>query len=79
MKQILEAVYQNGVFRPLNAPKLFDGQEVQLIVYPKQELTPDEMLALAAQVYEGLPMEQINEVEAMALNRSNFFRDDERQ
>lgn|GEM_PF-6891499 len=31
------------VFRPLKTPELFNGQEVRLIIYPKQELTPEEI------------------------------------
>ncbi len=41
-----------------------------LFVTPR--LTPDEVLGLAAQVYEGLSKEDRDEVETIALDRSHF-------
>jgi predicted DNA-binding antitoxin AbrB/MazE fold protein len=73
MKQTLEAIYENGVFRPLKSLKLAEGQQVQLIVETNSELSPEEMLKLAAQVYEGLSLEQVNEIEQIAFNSSDFF------
>jgi predicted DNA-binding antitoxin AbrB/MazE fold protein len=32
MAQILEAVYENGIFRPLQSPDLLEGQVVHLVV-----------------------------------------------
>jgi predicted DNA-binding antitoxin AbrB/MazE fold protein len=32
MTQILEAVYENGIFRPLQPPNLSDGQIVQRVI-----------------------------------------------
>jgi predicted DNA-binding antitoxin AbrB/MazE fold protein len=73
MKQTLEAIYENGVFRPLKSLKLAEGQQVQLIVETNSELSPEEMLKLAAQVYEGLSLEQVNEIEQIAFHSSDFF------
>ena len=73
MRQTLDAVYENGVFRPLNHPKLPDGQHVQLIVEMPSESSPDDVLALAAKVYEDLSDERIREIEQIALDRRNFF------
>ncbi len=36
-------------------------------------LSPDEMLELAAHVYDGLSGEEIAEIEEIILDRSNFF------
>ena len=72
MTQTCDAVYENGLFRPL-APTpegLSEGQRVRLVVEAK---TPDDILALAAKVYEGLSPEDIDEIERIALDRSNFF------
>jgi len=73
MKQTLEAIYENGVFRPLKSLKLSEGQQVWLMVETNLEWTPEDMLNLAAQVYQGLPTEQVDEIEQIALNRRNFF------
>ncbi len=73
MKQTLEAIYENGVFRPLKSLKLSEGQQVWLMVETNLEWTPEDMLNLAAQVYQGLATEQVDEIEQIALNRRNFF------
>ncbi len=73
MKQSLEAIYENGVFRPLKSLKLSEGQQVWLMVETNLEWTPEDMLNLAAQVYQGLSDEQVDEIEQIALNRRNFF------
>jgi predicted DNA-binding antitoxin AbrB/MazE fold protein len=73
MKQTLEAIYENGVFRPLKSLKLSEGQQVWLMVETNLEGTPEAMLNLAAQVYQGLATEQVDEIEQIALNRRNFF------
>jgi hypothetical protein len=41
---------------------------------PEIEATPEEILALAAAVYEGLSEDEIREIEAISLDRSSFFR-----
>lgn len=73
MQQIVKAVYENGVFRPLKAPELSEGQEVQLIVQSKNKISSDQMLQIAAEAYEGLSAEQIQDIEQIALERQNFF------
>lgn len=73
MRQVVEAIYENGVFRPLKAPELSEGQEVQLIIQSKDQIEPDQMLQLAAEVYQGLSDQQIQDVEQIALDRQPFF------
>lgn len=72
MTQICEAVYENGVFRPVApvAPHLAEGQYVRLVV---ETDTPEDILGLAAEVYEGLSEQDMNDVEQIALDRSSFF------
>ena len=67
MKQILDAIYENGVFRPLKNIDISEGQSVRLIVETTSSLSPDDLLNLAAQVYEGLSDEDIKEIEEIAL------------
>jgi predicted DNA-binding antitoxin AbrB/MazE fold protein len=70
-RQEVEAVYEGGVFRPLSRPQLSDGARVNLLV--EVEPAPPDPLELAGQVFDGLTPEDIAEVEAIILDRSNFF------
>jgi predicted DNA-binding antitoxin AbrB/MazE fold protein len=73
MTQIVEAVYKNGSFR-LVKPKdiiLREGQNVRLTI--ETEENRDDVLALAAEVYEGLHEDEINDVEKIALDRKEFY------
>jgi predicted DNA-binding antitoxin AbrB/MazE fold protein len=72
MTQICEAVYENGTFRLVSplAPGLAEGQHVRLVVETE---TPEDILALAAQVYDGLSEQEVNDVEQIAYDRSSFF------
>ena len=72
MTQTCEAVYENGVFRPVKDLPLtiLEGQHVRLVV--ETDKTTD-ILALAARVYSGLSEEQVRSVEKIALDRRDFF------
>ena len=74
MSQVLEAVFEHGVFRLLYpvADPLPEGRHVRLIV--ETEPASEDLLELAGQVYDGLSVQQINEVEQIALDRRNFFK-----
>lgn len=76
MSQTIEAIYQNGMFLPLNpiSEEIAEGETVEITISEKK-LSPEEMLKLASQVYEGLSEEDIAEIERIALDRSNFFGD----
>jgi predicted DNA-binding antitoxin AbrB/MazE fold protein len=76
-KQTLDAVYEHGVFRVIDPQEIEipEGQRVRLVVEPAAKLSPDEMLELAFEVYDGLSPEEIQEIERIALDRSNFFGD----
>lgn len=74
MSQLLEAVFEHGVFRllrPATEP-IPEGQHVRLIV--ETEPASEDLLELAGQVYDGLSVQQINEVEQIALDRRHFFK-----
>jgi predicted DNA-binding antitoxin AbrB/MazE fold protein len=75
MKQAVDAVYENGVFKPLKSPSLSDGQLVRLEIETALETSCDDLLELAAKVYEGLSDQQIAEVEKIVLDRRDFFGD----
>ncbi|MDJ0616352.1 MAG: antitoxin family protein [Calothrix sp. MO_192.B10] len=77
--QTLKAIYENGVFRPLEKPNLNEGESVKITVESTTSFTPQEMLKLAAEVYEGLLETDIDEIEELALQRDNFFGDKSEQ
>ena len=72
MTRSLDAIYENGIFRPLAAQSIAiaDGQRVRITVDDQSE---PAALQLLASVYEGLSTKEINEIERIALDRSNFF------
>ena len=43
MQQILEAIYENGQFRPLQTPNVIEGQTVQIIIAPITPNTPSNV------------------------------------
>jgi predicted DNA-binding antitoxin AbrB/MazE fold protein len=50
MTQILEAVYENGTFRPLQMPNLSEGQIVQLVV----SASPDPEAVARIRMFRGI-------------------------
>ena len=71
MTYAVEAVYEKGVFRPLEPVALEEGQRVALSVKP-QALSPaeaDAKLRAWQEVYAGLSAEDVEEVERIALAR----------
>ncbi|NER34143.1 MAG: DUF104 domain-containing protein [Oscillatoria sp. SIO1A7] len=73
MKQTVNAIYEQGVFRPLTDPAVPENQLVKLIVDSPADLTPEEMLKLGAMVYEGLSEDEIDEIEQIALENRNLW------
>ena len=72
-QQTIDAVFENGVFRPLIPVNVSipEGQQVQLIISMPESV--EDMLALAMNVYAGLTEEEVDEVERIALDRREFF------
>lgn len=73
MKATVDAIFEGGVFKPVERPEIPEGEHVQLTVEtaPRPEL--EDPLELAARVYRGLRPEEIDEIERIALDRSLFF------
>jgi predicted DNA-binding antitoxin AbrB/MazE fold protein len=68
--ETVEAVYEHGSFRlvtPVDL-KLSEGQKVHLVVEPIEK--PEEILAWAARVYEGLTDEEIDSIEKHSRSRA---------
>jgi len=76
MNQTLDAVFEDGTFKPVDNGSLpfSEGQRVKLTVEVPAEKQED-VLRLAGQVYEGLSDKDIDEVESIALDRGSFFHD----
>ena len=72
MSQLLEAVFEHGVFRLLQpiAEPISEGRHVRLKV--ETEPASEDLLELAGQVYDGLSVQQMNEIEQIALDRRSF-------
>lgn len=72
MKHAIDAIYENGTFRPIqqDAVAVADGQRVRITVDDQCE---PEALRLAMSVYDGLSDEDIDEIEQIALDRDIFF------
>jgi predicted DNA-binding antitoxin AbrB/MazE fold protein len=69
----MDAVFEHGIFRPIDGHGLVltDGQRVHLVVHVPD--APADILALAAQVYDGLAQEELDEIEQIVLDRPAFF------
>jgi predicted DNA-binding antitoxin AbrB/MazE fold protein len=74
MVKILEAVYEDGVLKPLADPGLTDHQRVIVEIRFPTELDAEAELGAWQRVYEGLSESDVAEVEAIALDRSRFSR-----
>ena len=74
MRQTIDAVFDKGSFKPLNNRSLpfSQGQRVRLIVEALSQ-TQEDLIELATEVFEGLTSEEVDEIEQIALDRSNFF------
>ena len=67
---VFKATYRNGAFEPTELlPQLPEGQTVTLSVVDEEP----EILRLANEVFAGLSDDEIDGIEAIALNRNNFF------
>jgi predicted DNA-binding antitoxin AbrB/MazE fold protein len=75
MVKVLEAVYEDGVLKPLGDPGLTEHQRVVLEIQLPSKAGEESALEAWQRVYEGLSEEEIAEVEAIALNRSGFLRE----
>jgi len=76
MTRVLEAIYEGGVLRPLEELNSPERQRVLVEIRLPTESSPDSQLAEWHRVYEGLSDAEIAEVEAIALDRGHFSRQD---
>ena len=74
MERTLPAVYEHGVLTPLEPLDLPERQRVIITIHGPAPESPDETLKAWHRVYEGLSEEEVAQVEAIALDRSRFMR-----
>ncbi len=75
MKTTVEAIFEDGVFKPVKPPEFPEGQRVQITVESVPPLAPDDILGMAAQVYQGLSAADVHEIEEMSQRRAFFTRE----
>ncbi len=73
MNRILEAIYENGVLKPLKSLKLPEHQKVTITIQLPPVENPDQELESWHQVLAGLSDKDIQEIESIALDRSHFM------
>jgi predicted DNA-binding antitoxin AbrB/MazE fold protein len=73
MDCIFEAVYENGVLKPLESIKLLEHQRVTIVIQLPMVENPDQELESWHQVYSELSDQEIKEIESIALDRSHFM------
>ncbi len=73
MKFTVEAIFEDGVFKPVERPEIPQGEHVQLTIETSARPEQDDPLELAARVYRGLRPGEIDEIERIALDRARTF------
>jgi predicted DNA-binding antitoxin AbrB/MazE fold protein len=70
--QSIDAVFENGTFRPVNPSCVLvrEGEQVRLRIEQSSSRTSIE---LACAVYDGLSPAEVDEIERIAFDRSRFF------
>lgn len=71
---VFEAVYEDGVLKPLRDPGLPEHHRFSVRVQELGEMRAADDLEAWHRVYAGLSEEDIAEVEEIALDRSRFLR-----
>ena len=74
MARVVEAIYENGTLKPLETLDLPEHQRVRITIHEPIVESPEETLEAWRQVYQGCADEEIAQVEAIALDRSRFMR-----
>ena len=72
MKATLKAVFEGGVFKPVERPGIPEGERVQITVETFMGPGTEDPLELAASVYRGLRPEEIDDIFSPATPRSGL-------
>ena len=71
-----EAVFEDGVLKPLQDPGLAEHRRFSVQVQELGGGDPGSELAAWHEVYLGLSDDEITDIETMAFDRSRFSRED---
>jgi predicted DNA-binding antitoxin AbrB/MazE fold protein len=74
--RVFEAVFEDGVLKPLQDPGLSEHHRFSVQVQELSGRDPESELTAWHGVYDGLSDDEIAEVETIALDRSRFSRED---
>lgn len=74
MDRVVDAIYEQGILKPLEALDLPEHQRVRLTIHEPPAESPDDALDAWQGVYDGLTDEDIVQIEALACDRSRFMR-----
>ena len=74
MQKVVEAVYEKGVFTPLEPVDLPEHLRVRISIQVPSAQTPEDILRGWRSVYEGLSDQDVSEIERIALDRGHFMR-----
>lgn len=75
MGQKVKAIYHNGILELLEPLPLSEDEHVVVTVESESPRHSQDILKLADQVYKGFDVRDIQDVEAIALDRRRFFRE----
>lgn len=77
MDQSVQAIYERGVLKLLEPLDLPEHQRVTIIVHASPAINPTDELEAWHQVFAGLEDQDLQEIESIALNRTQFMRQEE--
>ena len=72
MEHVLEAVYSEGVLKPLAKLDLPENQRVHIVLSVPDPVDVEQALQAWHAVYEGLSADEVAAIEEVALDRSHF-------
>ncbi len=73
MEHVLEAVYSEGVLKPLVKLDLPENQRVHIIMSVPDTVDVEQTLQAWHEVYGGLSADEVASIEKVALDRSHFI------
>ncbi len=72
MRKTVEAVYENGVFKPLGPVGIPEGEHVQVLV------SSTDSVELLSHMYDGMSEEEIEEIDSIITQRSRSNAESDR-
>ncbi len=74
MYKSVEAIYEDGVLKPVAPLNIPEHKKIRLTLEGEPEES-SEILNLASKVYNDLSLKDIKEIEKIAFDRNHFSRD----